>query len=188
MATSHSTSTRKSKTGDDLFSKVQSETTIYSFSTLDLASKEFDLPVLEKLFNAGIIGDRLHGQLKLAFQEALANALEHGNLELSSGWREEVSEDGTDRFSREKASRMAQSKYCERRVDVKSNYDTKELKISIKDEGPGFSPPDLKKLQPPQPGTELNSFGRGLPILAAVLDDIYFNVSGNEITLVKKLR
>jgi anti-sigma regulatory factor (Ser/Thr protein kinase) len=56
--------------------------------------------------------------------------------------------------------------------------------ITIRDEGPGFDPSSLP--DPTDPENIGKISGRGLLLIRTFMDDVRFNETGNEITLVKK--
>ncbi|MBI5185663.1 MAG: ATP-binding protein [Nitrospinae bacterium] len=57
------------------------------------------------------------------------------------------------------------------------------IKVSVRDEGPGFSPPGLNCPQAPPVSRRR---GRGLIIISEFADSISFNKEGNELTFVFK--
>jgi serine/threonine-protein kinase RsbW len=70
-------------------------------------------------------------------------------------------------------------------VTVTFDLDHKKLSITIKDEGPGFNPEQLKN--PLDPENLLADSGRGLYLVKALMDDLTFNITetGTEITITK---
>lgn len=58
------------------------------------------------------------------------------------------------------------------------------LKVSIKDEGSGFRYEDVPD---PRNGDYIDiPSGRGLLLIHGYMDDVFFNKTGNEITMIKK--
>jgi CheY-like chemotaxis protein/anti-sigma regulatory factor (Ser/Thr protein kinase) len=132
------------------------------------------------------------GQLKLcdksnlirvgnALHEVLVNAIEHGNLELSSTLRE-----GGNRTAYLKLieERRRQVPYRDRRVYVTARFSHTEAVYVIRDEGPGFDPSTLP--DPTDPCNLEKTTGRGLLLIHTFMDDVRFNATGNEITIVKR--
>lgn len=115
-----------------------------------------------------------------ALTEALANAIDHGNLELDSELREQ--DDHTYRDLADE--RKAQSPYKDRRVFVSVRFQSDEAEFVIRDEGPGFDHTDLP--DPLDPENMLRASGRGLLLIQAFMDEVRFNDAGNEITLIKR--
>jgi CheY-like chemotaxis protein/anti-sigma regulatory factor (Ser/Thr protein kinase) len=122
--------------------------------------------------------DRFHVGTALA--EALANAIDHGNLELDSVLRE------TDDFAYGKLrdERASQSPYRDRKVHVLVKLTPSQVTYTIRDEGGGFDPSTLP--DPFDPESLLRPSGRGLTLIRTFMDEVSFNDDGNEITMVKK--
>ena len=123
-------------------------------------------------------------RLAKALGEALRNAIWHGNLEISKAQGDTVP---LRRFALpdEAAAHRGQSPYCDRRVHVRAAFSTAEARFTIRDEGPGFDPsrlPDVKT----DPSSLSRGSGRGLVLIRTFMDEVRFNPSGNEITLVKR--
>lgn len=70
-------------------------------------------------------------------------------------------------------------------VTVTFDLDHKNLRISIKDEGEGFNPDQLKN--PLDPENLMAESGRGLYLVRALMDDIKFKTTdeGTEVTITK---
>ncbi|MCB0330211.1 MAG: ATP-binding protein [Bdellovibrionales bacterium] len=123
-------------------------------------------------------------QVELAFQEALANAFEHGNLELKSEWREEVDAQGIDRFSKMKEERLRDSTYADRLIQIFFEMVDGKLSIEIQDSGPGF---DVKKRRTVQDDGTVKCHGRGLTLMELVMDEVKYSDNGRRIHLSKNL-
>ncbi len=121
-------------------------------------------------------------RIGMALREALANAMEHGNLEASSQLRE----DDESVYHRLLAERRDQSPYRERRVFVTSEESRDAVTYVIRDEGPGFDPSKLP--DPTDPANLERVSGRGLLLIHAFMDEVRHNATGNEITMVKALK
>jgi CheY-like chemotaxis protein len=126
-------------------------------------------------------------QVGVALEEAIANALYHGNLELSS---EQLSELGYDLNHGDEPNLVEQRKmqppYKDRRIRVDAVFDRREVRFTIKDEGPGFNHASI-----PDPSDVLASEGggsRGVTHMRLFMDHVQFNSQGNEVTLVKRKR
>lgn len=116
----------------------------------------------------------------VALEEALTNALYHGNLELDSSLRQE---DGRA-FQELARERRRQSPYAERRVRVRVRISGCEARFTISDQGPGFDPDSLP--DPTAPENLTKASGRGLLLIRSFMDDVRHNARGNEITLIKR--
>jgi anti-sigma regulatory factor (Ser/Thr protein kinase) len=118
-------------------------------------------------------------RLGIALHEALVNAIDHGNLELSSDLREQ-----DDRTYHELAQqRRNLPPYKGRRVFVTIRVTRHEARYTVRDEGPGFDPSGLP--DPTDPANLERVFGRGLLLIRTFMDEVRHNETGNEITMVK---
>ncbi len=108
------------------------------------------LPVLD---NKGY-GERSRFAVKLALEEAVINAIKHGN-EL----------DDT------------------KKVGISFYVGEDRVVITVTDEGEGFQPEEVP--DPTSGDNLLATSGRGLALMRASMDEIRYNDSGNEVTLVK---
>ena len=118
-------------------------------------------------------------RIGVALAEALLNAIYHGNLEVSSDLRQ----DDESIFHLVVAERRRQEPYRSRRVHVKIDISPEEVRLSIRDEGPGF---DAKAALDPSRKIDMERVGgRGLVLIGSFLDVVYHNAKGNEIHLIK---
>ncbi len=112
--------------------------------------------------------------IELALDEALSNAILHGNLEISSDLKEE----DFDMFYEMAMERAKQEPYSSRNVAVTYEFDREMARFTIEDEGPGF------KWQAYGGSADSDKpFGRGLMILKALSSKIEFNERGNRVSL-----
>ncbi|MFV1966114.1 MAG: response regulator [Pirellulaceae bacterium] len=119
-------------------------------------------------------------QVATALTEALANAIDHGNLELDSKLRET----NTPEYRRLGKERVEQEPFRGRRVQVTARIDPEEATFVVRDEGKGFNPDDLP--DPTDAENLLKPSGRGVMLIRTFMDDVSFNEKGNEITMVKR--
>jgi CheY-like chemotaxis protein len=118
-------------------------------------------------------------QVGVALQEALYNALFHGNLEVSSDLRQEDER----LFEAVAEERRGQEPYCLRRIQVQVQLDRDRARFVVTDEGPGFDTAIFNRSVQPE---DLNKIGgRGLLLIRTFMDQVSFNESGNQITMVK---
>lgn len=119
-------------------------------------------------------------RIGLALEEALLNALYHGNLEISS----DLKELQDNSFYDQVAIRQQQLPYKERRITVASQTTVEEARFIISDNGPGF---DVSKLPDPTDPENLDRpCGRGVMLMHAFMDEVVYNDQGNQVTLVKR--
>jgi CheY-like chemotaxis protein len=119
-------------------------------------------------------------RLAVALRESIVNAIDHGNLELDS----ELRQDDERVYHGLGKERRAQSPYRERRVRIDASVTPTEGIFTVRDEGPGFDPSTLP--DPTDPANLCRIGGRGLLLVRTLMDEVRFNDTGNEITLVKR--
>ena len=116
----------------------------------------------------------------IALDEALRNALFHGNLEVSSALREQ-----NDRQYLELARQRAhQTPYKNRRISFLIAHDSDLSRFVIRDDGCGFD--TSRAHRHIEPEDLLRPSGRGLLLMKSFMDSVTFNQGGNEVTLVKR--
>jgi CheY-like chemotaxis protein len=119
-------------------------------------------------------------RVSVALHEALLNAIQHGNLEVSSELRQK-----DERVFRDECERRRhQEPYSSRRVRVRARLGRDEAVLVIADEGPGFNPKTLP--DPTDPANLERVGGRGLMLIRTFMDHVEHNATGNQITLVKR--
>jgi CheY-like chemotaxis protein/anti-sigma regulatory factor (Ser/Thr protein kinase) len=123
--------------------------------------------------------------LAVALEEALLNALLHGNLELTP---EQVQQVRADTLAGECCELVAQR--CEqdalRRRTIYLEYDIshESVRIVVRDEGRGFDCAKLAERRSPE-AIELEG-GRGLVLIRKFMDEVQFSATGNQITMIKR--
>jgi len=113
----------------------------------------------------------------VAIEEAVVNAMIHGNLEVSSELREE----SYDAYDALVAERIEQPPYCERQLQVRVQLTRESCQVSIRDEGLGFNQAELR--DPTDPENISRVSGRGILLMRAFLDEVVYNDIGNEVTM-----
>jgi len=149
---------------------------------------ENDLKLLPPLISyvqeySGIMGiccetDRL--RLGVALEEALINAIYHGNLELESSLRE----DDSKKYYNLGRERAQQDPYLNRHVYFSAKFTREEAVFTVQDEGVGFDPGQIPN--PTDPAFLDRPCGRGLLLMHTFMDEVRFNESGNAVTLVRR--
>lgn len=126
-----------------------------------------------------------NGALRVAtaLDEALQNAIIHGNLEVSSKLRE--GEDVNAYHTMIKHRRL-EAPFKDRLAYVRARVTTDFAEISIRDEGPGFDPRAIP--DPTDPANLGRPCGRGLWLIHAFMDEVKYNDQGNEITMIVRRR
>jgi CheY-like chemotaxis protein len=118
----------------------------------------------------------------MVLEEALMNALYHGNLEVGT----ELREKSPDEFFELSARRAGESPYRERRIHVHVKLQTGEQALfAIRDEGPGFNPAALPNIA--DTTTLDQPRGRGLTLMRTFMDEVTYDSTGNTVTMLKRL-
>ena len=121
----------------------------------------------------------------IALDEALLNAMYHGNLELPPddlpAIRRQLREGNVASALQQRA---CEEEYRDRRINVVATINREEARFTIRDDGMGFHPGSIPKAQDPH--TLEAEGGRGLVLMANFVDALEFNEMGNSVTLVKR--
>ena len=135
----------------------QRQATSEEFSSMPMAREnrfEFDLdndksrvtPTVEMLLDScesvGLCSTADRFRLSIALEEAIVNAIVHGNLEVSS----ELRELGDDSYEQAIAERQQNPQYARRRVKLSCQISEQEGMFLIRDQGPGF---DVSRIPDP---------------------------------------
>jgi len=144
------------------------------------------LPALVRYFHAAAarLGlsegvDRI--QIGVALEEALCNALYHGNLELASELRDRDFRGYYDLAER----RAAEAPYRDRRIQVEMRVTPREIRFQVRDEGLGFDPVSVP--DPMDPAYMERASGRGILLMKTFMDEVRFNDTGTEVVMVKRV-
>ncbi|NNJ25015.1 ATP-binding protein [Alienimonas chondri] len=142
--------------------------------------------------------DRL--RIGVALEEALTNAVYHGNLELDS----EMRDHDEARYYSLARERALLRPYSQRRVRIEltvartgdpcqagaDDLDVlrrppsgPNLRFYVEDQGAGFDPASLP--DPTDPENLMKAHGRGLLLVRTFMDEATHNAKGNAITLIK---
>lgn len=136
--------------------------------------------LVDQAASMGLCDEADRTRLGVALEEALVNALYHGNLEVSSELRESDYEAYYELVSQRRNS----PPFCDRRIRVQARLDHEQATFVIRDEGPGFNPDAVAD---PTDSSNLEKVsGRGLFLMRTFLDEVRYNDRGNEVTLVKR--
>jgi CheY-like chemotaxis protein len=119
-------------------------------------------------------------RVSIALQEALLNAIHHGNLEVASDMKEK-DEKGYHALVEH---RRREKPFRTRRIYVTARETPGEAVYIVRDEGPGFDPSKLP--DPTDPSNLDRVSGRGLLLIRTFMDKVYHNETGNQITMVKR--
>jgi CheY-like chemotaxis protein len=118
----------------------------------------------------------------VALQEAMDNAIYHGNLEIGS----ELREQDPGLYYRTAEDRRQKPPYRERLVEVLALESPEQVLYRITDAGPGFDPASVPN--PTDPDNMDKVSGRGLLLIRTFMDHVEHNDRGNEITMIRRFR
>lgn len=137
----------------------------------------------DRAVRIGICDTAKAAQLVMALNEAITNAVVHGNLRISSDLKE--LQDGS--FGRTLAERSTQKDFADKKVFITFEANPEGCQWIIRDEGPGFDVDAmLQKLKAAEESDDpevILSSGRGILMMQAFMDDVSWQNGGREITL-----
>jgi CheY-like chemotaxis protein len=122
-----------------------------------------------------------------ALEEALLNAMYHGNLEITQDELAKVRAELDDRMlDRLVEERNKETRICERRILVITHVTSREVRFVVRDEGCGFSTATVAGARP----TDSVASGqrRGMTLIRSIMDEVTFNTTGNELVMRKSIR
>jgi anti-sigma regulatory factor (Ser/Thr protein kinase) len=133
----------------------------------------------QSLAAMGLCNESETTRVGVALDEALVNAVHHGNLEVDSTMRR----DDLDGYHRLISERRQQSPYRERKIQVSAVFDRDRATFVVRDEGSGFAPDKLP--DPTDPANLARPHGRGVLLIRTFMDEVIYNEVGNEVTMTK---
>jgi CheY-like chemotaxis protein len=116
----------------------------------------------------------------VALEEALLNAMFHGNLEVNS----ELRQLGDNPYYELADQRRREAPYRDRRVRCIARLSRDEVVYTVEDQGHGFDPAALP--DPTDPSNLERIGGRGLLLIRTFMDAVEFTAGGTLIRMVKK--
>jgi CheY-like chemotaxis protein len=127
------------------------------------------------------VADRLH--VAVALEEALINAMCHGNLELAGGdlptVRRQLHESGSSELISE---RRTEQRFQNRHILVGFDVTPGRAQFVIRDQGSGFDWSLVTRQMKTEPKSQEEK--RGLVLIHSFMDEVGFNDQGNEIRMV----
>ncbi len=148
---------------------------------------KFTLPLIDLITeNISKIGICNHVELmniRLALDEALTNAIVHGNLEIESRSKG-ATLDELLKFNDIIREKTKNEPFRSRIVKVTSHLTKEKAVFNIEDEGNGFDWKNLPMKE--EEGEILANHGRGLILINAFMNEVKFNDKGNRITMIKQ--
>lgn len=132
------------------------------------------------LVQAGLFNFTTSSNIALSLQEAISNAMYHGNFEIDSSLRDSG---GMKEFNNEIEIRKGLSPYKERTVKITYEMTPDYVFYEIEDQGPGFNHQTLP--DPRDPENFFKNSGRGLLIIRIHMDEVSWHGMGNIIRMKK---
>lgn len=136
--------------------------------------------ITDRAIDLGIIPVHQKFYTQLAIDEAISNAILHGNFRIKA-----LQAEGKQNLTREELYRLRakEPEFSEKKVFIDSTIDTTKLEVVVTDEGEGF---DITEIPDPTNTEHVFRYhGRGIFVMNNVMDQVKFNDTGNSITLVK---
>jgi len=128
----------------------------------------------------GIIEEAEEMRVSIALLEALTNALYHGNLEINSSLRQ-ADDSAFYGLARERAKL---EQYKDRKICLTVLLSPEQVRCVIRDQGPGF---DISTVPDPSDAANLERpSGRGIMLMRTFMDEVCYNLRGNEVTMTKR--
>lgn len=115
-----------------------------------------------------------------AVDEALMNAYFHGNLGIDGELR---IKDSVRYYALAEELRLTEP-YIHQQIKLEMEISPDCVFVRVTDEGKGFDPGGLP--DPTSPGYLDRPCGRGVLLMKTFMDDVRFNATGNQVTLIKK--
>ena len=122
------------------------------------------------------------GRLRIgvAIEEALLNAIYHGNLSVGEASYAEAKQSGTS--NRLAEDRREEPPFCDRKITFKMSASKESAQFVIRDEGSGCPGILLQAASEPQDVFESGRH-RGIVLMRHLMDDVRYNAAGNEVKL-----
>ena len=115
----------------------------------------------------------------IALEEAMRNAYYHGNLGIGAMDPRPAREE----YSELAAGRLREAPYYDRRIHVAAEIGRQAARFVVRDDGEGFDAGAwLKKTAVLDADSAAN---RGLSLMRSIMDEVRYNDTGNEVTLIK---
>ena len=134
----------------------------------------------ENILQVGLCDESEQIRFGVALEEALINAMIHGNLEIDSS----IKENDPAQFDTMVQQRCNELPYKERKIEVEVELSAEQIVVTIGDHGQGFDPSTLP--DPTEPENLEKVSGRGVLLMRSFMDEVKFNDAGNRVTMIKR--
>lgn len=168
------------KLSDNMAELIVDERSVYHITNDPSLINTLSYNLTKNLHPSGLCNNTTAENIAMALQEAISNAMYHGNLEISSSLKEEK---GMKAFADEVESRRHDARLCNRIIRISYALTRDYAEYVIEDEGPGFNHNTLP--DPRDPENFFKNSGRGLLIIKIHMDEVTWNDRGNIIRMKK---
>jgi CheY-like chemotaxis protein len=167
--------TRDSQIQSDVMHQIQSTKTLISVYN-DRQLIRSTVGLLVNFLRCMPLGDETERmRTGIALEEAMLNAYYHGNFEVGSA-------DGSPQnYDAIAAQRAADRDYGYRKIHIDTDITRERAIFVIRDEGRGFDPSPFLSEQV----KTLDDRHRGIHLMKTIMDDVRYNATGNEVTMVR---
>jgi DNA-binding response OmpR family regulator len=169
---------------DQLFENLQHIKLTYKFTSAELDPGILARNICEYIQKMQFSSAEEITNFELVFTEILVNAIDHGNLELSSVEKDNDNLDASN-YEQLKKERLNDPAFGGRRLIINFEANDELFSFTVADEGGGY---DWKKYvdHSHKIKTQLDEvYGRGFKIIQHYMDEIHLNDKGNIITVIK---
>jgi len=143
--------------------------------------------IVNYIYNLNYIGSSRKLDMRLALQEMLINAIEHGNCGISYDEKTRLTmEEGLIGDEMLQKRLREYPEFAARRVMLEYNIQNTRTLITIRDEGDGFDWRNMLSRKAENSDGEQLLHGRGITLTKNVVDQLWYNEQGNEVTVIIK--
>jgi DNA-binding response OmpR family regulator len=157
----------------------------FEFTTIELNPDILASELANILQKMNFSNDNETKQFELIFLETLINAIEHGNLELSSSIKD-ASIIKLNEYEKLKERRLQNPCYSNRKIFVELECSKDRFCFKVEDRGKGFNWKNYVNPSFKLSNINTESYGRGFNIIHHIIDEVQFNKDGNQIILIKE--
>jgi PAS domain S-box-containing protein len=165
---------------DVLAKSFVSEEQKYTISNSLVAAEELSRRITRNL--TAYVEHKQVPIIRLAVREMIVNAIEHGNLDISFNEKTVMVQE--KKYMKLISERQNDERYRNKKVTVHYSIDDKQARYVIIDEGNGFDHQSFMK-EENLANQVMLPHGRGILMARSIFDEIVYNETGNEVTLVK---
>ena len=172
--------------GDILWNSVDGLITERISKKYVMSNKPEDIERFVCLITQDLINHTTFAEIektRIGISEMLSNAIEHGNLNITTQEKNNATEDGS--YQALLNERLIKPNFTNRRVFIDFLLEGARLEINITDEGEGFVENELLS---PQEQELMRLHGRGILITRAYFDNVIYSKAGNSVRLIKYLQ